>query len=59
MPVKPDDEKNDAAFQFRCKKRELEMFKRAAEREGFRGNISAWLLYHLCRIAKEGDEREK
>ena len=46
-------ERSDRTFKFRCRDTDLEAFKRAAEVEGFGGNVSAWLLYHLRRRARE------
>ena len=42
-----------ARVEFRCTDAELAEFRRCAEREGFGGNVSAWLLWHLRRIVRE------
>ena len=42
---------NDTTFKFRCREADLEEFKRCADAEGFR-TVTAWLLWHLRRIAK-------
>lgn len=49
---KPAGKKSDTTVRFRCRSADLAAFKQAAEREGFGGNVSAWLLYHLRRIAQ-------
>lgn len=55
MVKKPDGQKNDATFQFRCKKSELEEFARRANAEGF-SSIASWLLWHLRRIVRESEK---
>lgn len=41
----------DARHEFRCTREELEKFREAAFREGFGGNVSAWILWHLRRAS--------
>jgi len=52
MAKKKPGEGNDHSFCFRCRKKDVDAFKKAAEAEGFGTNVSAWLLFHLRRIAK-------
>jgi hypothetical protein len=55
MKKKPSD-RFDARHEFRCTKKELQDFREAAEREGFGGNVSAWLLWHLRKIVRESQQ---
>lgn len=51
------DKKADRVVRFLCHDDEAESFKKQAEREGFGGNVSAWILWHLRRIIREyGDK---
>ena len=56
MGKKPARQRHDQTFKFRCRSADLAAFKKAAEIEGFGGNVSAWLLYHLRRCAKEAGQ---
>lgn len=53
MAKKKAGAKNDATFKFRCRQADLDAFREAAEHEGFGGNITAWMLFHLRRQAKD------
>jgi hypothetical protein len=50
---------SDTTFKFRCLKADLKAWKAQAEREGFGGNVSAWLLWHLRRIVRENEGKKK
>ena len=52
-PKKPAD----TTFKFRCHSADIEAFRIAAEAEGFNGNLTAWILWHLRRAAKETRDR--
>lgn len=58
MNARPRKEKKaDTVVRFLCFKEESEEFRRAAEREGFGGNVSAWILWHLRRVIRENQGR--
>lgn len=42
----------------RYTKKDRELFREAAELDGF-NSVTAWLLYHLRRIAREAVKRSK
>lgn len=52
------DKKADRVVRFLCHSEEAEQFKKHAEREGFGGNVSAWILWHLRRIVREGSDQK-
>ena len=56
---KPEKKSTKKLFNFRCEADEIEQFREAAEREGFSGNVSAWILWHLRRIVRESRDNEK
>ena len=45
--------RSDTTFKFRCWEADVKAFRIASEKEGFAGNVAAWMLFHLRRIAKE------
>ncbi len=51
MAKKRVEQRADTTFKFRCRQKDMSDFKKAAEREGFGGNVSAWLLWHLRRVS--------
>jgi len=57
MPGMTEEKRKTSVFQFRCTPEELEAFRAAAEREGFGGNVSAWLLWHLRRIIRDSSSQ--
>lgn len=54
---KPSKRKTDAAILVYCQAAERKQFDRVAKLEGFQ-NRSAWILYHLRRIAKDTLKKE-
>jgi hypothetical protein len=53
MAKKQTGTKTDFMLRVRCRKIDMEVFRAAAEAEGFGGNVSAWVLWHLRRIAAQ------
>lgn len=59
MAKKKQTDKNDATFKVRCRESDIQDFKAKAEDEGFGGNMSAWILWHLRRIIRSSTEKNR
>ena len=53
MRKKPKRMKATTQLNLRCKEDDKKAFQLAAEKEGFGGNVSAWILYHLRRQSRD------
>lgn len=58
MPTATENRKSTAHFMLRCTTDDRDEFDAAAEREGFQ-NRTAWILYHLRRIARETQNEDQ
>lgn len=58
MSKKPERKQKDTQFNFRCRREELNEFRRAADREGFDG-LASWILWHLRRIVRDSGDKDR